>query len=88
MEEADNGALLDHLILDAQTAFEEAPDQIEGNRIVRLSAHGWRQSSAGEGGLYHRYRPAVLHETKITFIPYFAWANRGENEMKVWLPVR
>ena len=88
VEEADNGALLDHLILDAQTAFEEAPDQIEGNRIVRLSAHGWRQSSSGEGGLYHRYRPAVLQETKITFIPYFTWANRGENEMKVWLPVR
>jgi DUF1680 family protein len=25
---------------------------------------------------------------KIIAIPYYAWANRGKNEMQVWLPVR
>jgi DUF1680 family protein len=25
-------------------------------------------------------------EKRITAIPYYAWANRGKNEMQVWLP--
>lgn len=35
--------------------------------------------------LYAPYRP--LHNTNRTlkFIPYFMWANRGENEMRVWI---
>ena len=45
-------------------------------------------SAAKHEAVRETMRDAVLHETKITFIPYFAWANRGENEMKVWLPVR
>ncbi len=27
-------------------------------------------------------------KTKITAIPYYAWANRGANEMRVWIPTR
>ncbi len=26
-------------------------------------------------------------ETEITAIPYYAWANRGEGQMRVWMPV-
>jgi uncharacterized protein len=25
---------------------------------------------------------------KITAIPYYTWANRGQNEMQVWLPTK
>ena len=25
---------------------------------------------------------------KITAIPYYTWANRGRNEMQVWLPTK
>ncbi|MGN0396485.1 MAG: hypothetical protein ACI4EL_00455 [Candidatus Fimimorpha sp.] len=35
--------------------------------------------------LYERYQTAEYEDTKLTLIPYFAWANRGENEMVVWL---
>ena len=87
-EEADNGDLLDHLVVDARTSFAETPDQIGNQRIVRLTAQGWRRSSIEKDDLYHRYRPTVYRETEISFIPYFTWANRGENEMKVWLTVR
>ena len=34
--------------------------------------------------LYTRYRKPVYEDTTLHMIPYFAWANRGENEMKVW----
>lgn len=25
-------------------------------------------------------------QTKLTAIPYYAWANRGQNEMRIWIP--
>ena len=35
------------------------------------------------------YRPVSTNTqtTKVSLIPYFAWANRGDTEMSVWLPV-
>lgn len=35
--------------------------------------------------LYAYHKPA-LENTVLTLIPYFAWANRGEFDMKVWFP--
>jgi len=29
-----------------------------------------------------------MQKRTVTAIPYYAWANRGNNEMQVWLPVR
>ena len=50
-------------------------------------------AAAGEGAaevpafapLYAVYAPVKREPTTATLIPYFAWANRGENEMTVWL---
>ena len=30
----------------------------------------------------------IMQERIITAIPYYAWDNRGANEMQVWLPVK
>ena len=87
-EEADNGDMLDLLALDPDASFEETPDSIEGQEIVRLTARGWKREPEEMSGLYGRYRAPVYRERKISLIPYFTWANRGENEMKVWLNVR
>lgn len=35
--------------------------------------------------LYAYHKPTV-NDTVLTLIPYFAWANRGETDMKVWFP--
>jgi DUF1680 family protein len=32
--------------------------------------------------------PAPPRTIPLTLIPYFAWDNRGDTEMTVWLPVR
>jgi|GEM_PF-2994952 len=50
-------------------------------------------AAAGEGAaevpafapLYAVYAPVKREPATATLIPYFAWANRGENEMTVWL---
>jgi len=38
------------------------------------------------GQLYRESRPAASKPVRLRLIPYFAWANRGESEMTVWLP--
>ena len=46
-----------------------------------LSADGMRQMPQDE--LYSQKRPEYEFK-KIKMIPYFAWGNRGENQMRVW----
>ncbi|MCW0416087.1 hypothetical protein NB689_001841 [Xanthomonas sacchari] len=29
--------------------------------------------------------PPTRQPQPLTFVPYFAWANRGEGEMRVWV---
>ena len=38
--------------------------------------------------LYRNYSPASTTEREINLIPYFAYANRGESDMQVWLRVK
>jgi len=37
--------------------------------------------------LYAPWTPTETEDASITLIPYFAWNNRGQGEMRVWLPV-
>ena len=86
LEEADNGGNL-HLVRIPQSAkFHEVfePDLLGG--VVTLKTSGdklvqnWPEDQL--------YRPAdePAYETKeLTFIPYYAWANRAVGEMLVWV---
>ncbi|MBT1170832.1 glycoside hydrolase family 127 protein [Bifidobacterium sp. SO4] len=66
--------------------------------MVRLRVPAWRETlpnkvdssaitadTAASAPLYAKYRPATREPVTATLIPYFAWANRGESEMTVWL---
>ena len=46
---------------------------------------GYKAEDGGE--LYFAKKPEYS-EKKIRLIPYYTWANRGENQMRVWLPVK
>ena len=52
---------------------------LEG-QAVRARAGDW------QGKLYRTVRAEASERIPITLIPYFAWANRGESHMTVWLP--
>jgi DUF1680 family protein len=50
------------------------------------------QSADWQDGLYRRFRPRRLKPPNggtvdVMLIPYFAWANRGESLMEVWIPL-
>ena len=57
--------------------------------MVRLRVPAWRQSAEGADAatLYRQWQPVHRLPTTVTLIPYFAWSNRGENEMRVFLDV-
>lgn len=83
LEQADNGPLVEALCLPraSELVCEYLPDKLGG--ITEIRAAGKRLTSAGDE-LYSDEAP-VLEDAALTFIPYYAWANRGENEMTVYV---
>ena len=88
LEEADNGAQLHNLWLPKESAFSV----IHGKGIfahkLLIQADGlcMASESAEQQPLYHYDKSPVKAEPKkLTFIPWFSWANRGEGEMRIWV---
>ena len=50
-----------------------------------VEVNGFEDS--GFASLYLTYR-ADMAQRRIKFIPYFAFANRGESDMLVWMRVK
>ena len=38
-------------------------------------------------GMYHALREPKWESVKVKFVPYYAWSNRGDSEMSVWIPL-
>lgn len=82
-EGVDNGTDLSALILPDDgriTVLPYEPALLNG--VIPLLAEGCREKPGEE-----LYGNVLLEKekTSIRLIPYYAWANRGLNEMKVWL---
>ncbi|HQZ20789.1 MAG TPA: glycoside hydrolase family 127 protein [Thermoflexales bacterium] len=86
VEQADNGAQLDRIILpsvpDGFAAAHE-PGLLGGVTVLRGDAIALDESSWG-GALYRHAAPSASAK-QITAVPYYAWANRAPGEMRVWL---
>ena len=87
MEEKDNGSALWNLSADTEAPVREERDRelfadTLPDGLVLLKTVGYRTHRRGQ--LYSTEAPA-REKTGLVFLPYFAWANRGENEMEVWV---
>ncbi|MDR1570247.1 MAG: glycoside hydrolase family 127 protein [Oscillospiraceae bacterium] len=82
LEEADNGEGLNRKILpdNVELVAVDMPDKLGG--IVGITAKGLCELPGST--LYGGSRPE-LAPCELGFIPYYTWANRGENEMRVWV---
>jgi len=59
-----------------------------GHEMRILKIPGLRQSASGtQATLYQDYVPAAETAVTLTFVPYYAWNNRGEGEMSVWVRI-
>ena len=63
------------------TVGEYMEDKLYG--IRELYAQGYKETVSD--ALYSYEAPAE-EEYEITLIPYYAWGNRGLNQMRVWIP--
>ncbi|MDO4331760.1 MAG: glycoside hydrolase family 127 protein [Eubacteriales bacterium] len=86
-EGADNGENIQQLRIPEEAAFSvsaEPDGLLKGMKVIEFE--GIRAVSQ-DGELYSEIRPEE-QTVPMRAIPYFAWGNRGENQMRVWLPER
>lgn len=76
LEEKDNGRDLHMLRLSKHPKFS-----FDGKNIF---ANGYREYYESRA-LYSEYRPPKERLVRMKFIPYYKWANRGANEMTVYI---
>lgn len=91
LEEADNGNNLHALSVCADESAKEQIISICGNKILVLKMSGKKLVSGdtrqnGKNQLYSKLAKPRYEDKELTFVPYYAWANRGEGEMRVWVP--
>lgn len=83
-EGTDNGGRVLNLRLDTKGEFRavHSADGISGETVF-IEAGGIRTADSRE--LYSFSEPEK-EEVTLKAVPYYLWGNRGENEMRVWLP--
>ncbi|HEX3358454.1 MAG TPA: glycoside hydrolase family 127 protein, partial [Tepidisphaeraceae bacterium] len=81
-------SLLDILLpQSAKFKTQRIDDLLPG--MVALETAGFaRANSDWSNDLYREAESENLREIDLRLIPYFAWGNRGESEMSVWLPIK
>ena len=96
LEELDqpDGVSLVNVALDlAHPGEEEFQSQLQADLLggVVVLRHAGRayENEASAGALYSTYSGAQTRSRRIplTFIPYYAWANRQATSMQVWTPL-
>ncbi|QFJ54629.1 glycoside hydrolase family 127 protein [Pseudobutyrivibrio xylanivorans] len=87
LEGADNGIDLNTISLPETAELKYAYEDNLLGGVGVITAEGRRTKASEEAeteGLYLNVKPKT-EPASLKFIPYYAWANRGENEMLVWL---
>ena len=79
LEWPDNNDNVLNSVLDDNVSVKATFVKDELNGIVRLEANA--QASKRDNN-----QQVMLENKTLTAIPYYAWANRGEGEMAVWIP--
>jgi len=70
--------------------FTSQREQIVNATVTTLTVPAFQQQRAPwqPGQLYREAGLATLKPIEVKLVPYFAWGNRGEADMSVWLPAR
>jgi DUF1680 family protein len=86
LEQVDQSALVEDIRIDA----EDLPAAVPGaDGAVVLTGKGYAVPPLAEE-LYSDLARTIgrtAQAIEVTAVPYFRWANRGPNAMRVWIPV-
>ena len=82
VEGSDNQGKAWNILLTENSNFEVFEYKVLNEKVMAIKAQASVLTPASNGS-------GIISETKtITAIPYYTWANRGQNEMQVWLPTK
>lgn len=71
---------------DAEWTTRHVPDLLGG--VTVLETEGFAvPASEDSAALYRAVPRGKLRKLPLRLIPYYAWCNRGESEMAVWIPL-
>jgi DUF1680 family protein len=75
---------------DTPRTFTAQPETIAGAHVVTLTtpALALQRPAWTSDQLYREVAPAAARTIPLKLVPYYAWGNRGDTEMTVWLPAR
>lgn len=75
---------------DAHRKFTAQREQIANARVVTLTvpAFALNRPVWSPNQLYREAAAPAAREFPLKLVPYYAWGNRGDTEMSVWLPMR
>ena len=82
VEGADNNGKAWNIIVPENTKFESIDYKVLDESVKALTANVPVVTVSEDGTLLK------TEKQKIIAIPYYTWANRGKNEMQVWLPTK
>lgn len=75
-----------HLPRRPKWTVRHEPDLLRGVTVLETEAYAV-PGIAPDGGLYQELPTGEPRRVPIRLIPYYAWNNRGEPKMTVWLPL-
>jgi hypothetical protein len=82
VEGADNNGKVWNILIPENADFKVIEFKVLDEKVMAVQADMTVMSGSEDG-------KNLRSETKkITAIPYYTWANRGQNEMQVWLPTK
>ena len=80
---------INDIAIPAGIQFEEKKTTIAGQQMTVLEGNALLVNDAawGKDQLYRTLRPVRKQKVRIRLIPYYAWDNRGIDDMSLWLQV-
>ena len=88
-QDIEGGYRINDIALPADIRLKEVPMEIAGHRFTALEGEvkvvnnrKWDNHT-----LYRELQQTAKKTTKIRLIPYYAWDNRGNQDMSLWLPL-
>ncbi|MBS1512889.1 MAG: glycoside hydrolase family 127 protein [Bacteroidetes bacterium] len=75
------------VMLPANAKWQTVPTTIAGGKVMALQTTAMVKTKEDwNDRLYQKLNTEIKPKT-IRLIPYYAWANRGQSDMTVWMPV-
>lgn len=84
-------ATLDDLLIPSNVCFQTEPFEVGKREVLSLKGTFLKrkieETTFDREALYQDYIHHGFEKISVRMIPYFAWDNRGMDEMRVWIPV-